>query len=117
MTRKTRVFSLLLPILFLGIAYRGATAQEQSGRFSQTGSMTMPRRDHTATLLSNGKVLIAGGSHDDSILTSAELYDPSSGTVWSRRGIVMLPVWQNLPDCSCAVAPRYAMPKKRIGSN
>ena len=78
--KKTRVFSLLVPVLFLGVADGPATSQEQSGRFSQTGSITTPRRDHTATLLSNGKVLIAGGSHDDSILASAELYDPSSGT-------------------------------------
>ncbi|MEK7353992.1 MAG: kelch repeat-containing protein, partial [Chloroflexota bacterium] len=39
-----------------------------------TGSMTQPRRDHTATLLSNGKVLIQGW-----VGTTAELYDPASG--------------------------------------
>ncbi len=38
---------------------------------------------HTATLLTNGKVLIAGG--DDTDCTSAELYDPAAGT-WSLTG-------------------------------
>jgi hypothetical protein len=42
-----------------------------TGRFSPTGSMTTLRVDHTATLLSDGRVLIAGGSG-----SSAELYQP-----------------------------------------
>ena len=41
--------------------------------------------DHTATLLPNGKVLVAGGLVTATCLTSAELYDPASGT-WSATG-------------------------------
>ena len=48
-----------------------------------TGSMATARCLHTATLLPNGKVLVAGGV--DGVLSSAELYDPASGT-WSATG-------------------------------
>lgn len=44
-----------------------------TGTFTSTGNMTRVHSSHTATLLPNGKVLIAGGK-------SAELYDPSTGT-------------------------------------
>jgi hypothetical protein len=42
--------------------------------------MTQRRATHTATLLPNGKVLIAGGANSTGALLSAELYDPTAGT-------------------------------------
>jgi N-acetylneuraminic acid mutarotase len=54
------------------------------GTWSETGSMANPRARHTATLLSDGRVLVAGGINSSS-LSSAEIYDPSTGT-WSPAG-------------------------------
>ena len=59
-----------------------------SGTFQRTGSMNVARISHTATLLSNGEVLVAGG--DNSSLggncpSSAELFNPSTGT-WTLTG-------------------------------
>ena len=56
-----------------------------------TGSMHTARIGATATLLQNGKVLITGGSStafgniDSAIYSSAELYDPVTGT-FSKTG-------------------------------
>jgi len=53
--------------------------------WSTTGSMTTARASHTATLLPSGKVLVAGGQNGSGYSSSAESYDPSSGT-WSATG-------------------------------
>lgn len=51
-----------------------------------TGSLATGRSQHTATLLPNGKVLVAGGlDGSQQILQSAEIYDPIAGT-WSPTG-------------------------------
>ena len=44
-----------------------------------TGKMTTARSEHTATMLPNGKVLIAGGKNAVSVLSSAEIFDPATG--------------------------------------
>jgi hypothetical protein len=45
-----------------------------SGTWTATGSMATARGEHTATLLDNGKVLVAGGFDGNNILSSAELF-------------------------------------------
>src|SRR5271169_5342912 len=48
--------------------------------FQATGEMGTERAAHTVTLLANGRVLIAGGFNSTSILATAELFDPATGT-------------------------------------
>jgi hypothetical protein len=61
-----------------------------TGTWSATGSMATARSDHTATLLQNGQVLVAGGQGtcvnvSCPALSSAELYNPATGT-WAPTG-------------------------------
>jgi RHS repeat-associated protein len=51
-----------------------------AGAFTATGSLNAARDNHSATLLPNGAVLIAGGYNGTSVLGSAELYNPATGT-------------------------------------
>jgi Bacterial Ig-like domain (group 2) len=54
-----------------------------TGLFAPTGSMTEARNSHTATLLMDGTVLIAGGGNNSS---TAELYDPTSTGSFTKTG-------------------------------
>lgn len=57
-----------------------------SGTWASTGTMRAFRDGHTATLLANGKVLVAGGTNDaGTALASAELYNRAAGT-WASTG-------------------------------
>ncbi len=73
----------------LGTGVAPSAAAQLPGTFTVTGSMTTPRFFHTATLLADGRVLIAGGDMIDATggnpvlfktLSSAEIYDPGTGT-------------------------------------
>jgi len=76
--------SLLLVVLGLLRSVEVAHASG-SGTWMTTGSLSVARFSHTATLLPNGKVLVAGGASSTGNMTLAELYDPSSGT-WTPTG-------------------------------
>jgi uncharacterized protein YecT (DUF1311 family) len=51
----------------------------ETNRFSVTGSPSAKYLYHTATLLLNGKVLLAGGEVRGGVRNAAELYDPATG--------------------------------------
>lgn len=81
-TRRAWIMMVLaagLAVLPLGAAHGAA-----SGTWTATGSMTVPRVYHTATLLASGRVLVAGGYFFKQGPTpvdqrSAEIYDPTTG--------------------------------------
>jgi hypothetical protein len=75
-------FCLPLTFLALGLAALVTHPDQpsQSGHVAPASSMLEPRADHTATLLSNGKILIAGGMRrNQDFYRWAELYDPATG--------------------------------------
>jgi galactose oxidase-like protein len=78
MTRRSVALQLVLVLSFCNVALA-----QHTGTFIPTGDMLWPRVGHTATLLSDGKVLIAGGQNPIchcQFFSSAELYDPSTGS-------------------------------------
>ncbi len=94
-------------ILFgLDLCASAAFAQTP-GTFSATVGMTTPRAYHTATLLTNGKVLIAGGAAGSNPLATTELYDPDSGT-FAPASDMTAPRWGHtatlLPDGRVLIA-------------
>jgi len=56
-----------------------------TGIWSTAGSLNTARSRHTATLLPNGEVLVAGGLNGNAYLASAEVYSPATG-IWSTGG-------------------------------
>jgi Galactose oxidase, central domain len=57
----------------------------RSGSWIATGKMIEAHSYHTATLLPDGRVLVAGGVGSSQNYASAELYDPRSGS-WTATG-------------------------------
>jgi hypothetical protein len=81
--------TVLLPVLLSSLV-AAKSAGQTSGTFVRASDMTMPRSQHTATLLQNGAVLIAGGAIGDLGATgvpSTEVFDPVTGTFMRAAGM------------------------------
>lgn len=87
--------SVVVPTLTLAvfgfIASSSFSLFAQSGTWAATGALNFPRVAHTATLLANGQVLVAGGEDTSNhLVASAELYNPSTGK-WTVTGSLATP--------------------------
>ncbi len=80
---RTLVLAALTIGVVVGMPSAGRAAT--SGTWTNTGTMNAARVGHTATLLANGQVLVAGGENSGAGLTSAELYNPATGK-WTSTG-------------------------------
>ncbi|HWD75300.1 MAG TPA: kelch repeat-containing protein [Solirubrobacteraceae bacterium] len=95
-----------------------------SRRWSRTGSMHVPRLAYTLTLLPDGKVLAAGGASTTGvagsaggqavrITSSAELYNPATGT-WAPTGSMAAGRFEasgtSLPDGAVLIAGGFGGP-------
>jgi putative Ig domain-containing protein/galactose oxidase-like protein/Kelch motif protein len=92
-----------------------------TGAFTLTGTMNSPHVDHTATLLANGEVLLAGGlgsvapdASNQQLTTSAEVYDSSTG-VFTSTGSLTAARFNHaatlLPDGKVLVTGGYSAPQ------
>jgi hypothetical protein len=66
-----------------GVYYSSADIYDPTtGSWRPTGAMTTTRKNHAATRLANGNVLVTGGYHDPcTVLSSAELYNSNGLTL------------------------------------
>ncbi|WP_395844402.1 Kelch repeat-containing protein [Cystobacter fuscus] len=70
---------------------------KKTGTWSSADSMSVPRGNHTATLLGSDKVLVVGGDTTDGLnpevslqTDSVDLYDPATNT-WSPAASIFMP--------------------------
>jgi hypothetical protein len=85
-TARRGVVLMLLVALFFG-AVPPRAAQAAPGTWTASGNLNTVRAAHTATLLPDGKVLVAGGYAGSGVfLNSAEVYDPATGAWTTTTG-------------------------------
>ena len=67
---------------------------DPSGRWSSAAGMLQVRSFHTATRLPDGCVLVTGGLGPTGVLSTSEVYDPSTN-VWSSAGAMIQARWRH----------------------
>jgi large repetitive protein len=82
-TKNNNILALAVGLAALALNL-SVIPEAKAASWVTTGPLTVARSGHTATLLPNGKVLVAGG-YNGSYLSTTELYDPATGT-WTATG-------------------------------
>jgi len=115
---------LIAVTTFAGAQTNSKTSGTQPGQITPTGNLAVRRFSQTATLLPNGKVLVAGGMEcNGKYDASAELYDPRTGSftligsmssareghaaILLRNGKVLLAGGSSGPDGNVTTAELY----------
>jgi large repetitive protein len=74
------IVAFIALLLGLSSSYTSTAGAEELGTFIPAGQMTKARWGHTATLLTDGRVLVTGGAQTQGVpLSAAEIYDPATG--------------------------------------
>ena len=76
------LIALFLVILLFGLA---TIRPAKAASWVTNGPLTTPRQNHTATLLPDGTLLVAGGWNGSTALATAEIFDPTTGK-WTFTG-------------------------------
>jgi hypothetical protein len=78
LTSHSRPKLALLYALF--VVLLSSLGNAQTAAWTSAGNMTAARSGHTATLLQNGMVLVAGGANGALVTPSAEIYNPTTNS-------------------------------------
>jgi Galactose oxidase, central domain len=111
---------VLLPTGKVLVVGGGGTAElydPSTGTFTLTGNMTEQVSCSTATLLTNGKVLVTGiigESSDGPIAATPELYDPSTGTFAATGRFADPGVRSVYGDAGLVGAPATLLPNGKV---
>src|SRR5213594_1969847 len=92
----TKVIKLPRPwwLLALTLGIASPASAQAPGTWAPPADLNQARAEHTATLLANGTVLIAGGRDAaNQPLASAEIYDPATGGYTLLASPLPAPVW------------------------
>src|SRR5262245_60802265 len=91
MTTKLKSFGLFLlaAILAVGLGQllKAAVPQVASNASQPTADMTQPRAGASATLLSDGRVLVTGGVSGAAVTSSTEVYDAFGAAFYSAASM------------------------------